>query len=366
MTVLTDPQDFKEIYKYNNTIITIKGWVYHLRIGGHLNLLFLYIGNACSSKNVQVVINIANHPEQTLKDIVYQSSVEVTGKVVPSPGKYQDYEIQATDIKLIGKCDINSYPFKKSRVGYDVDYQRSHQHLRIKTTDFAKTMYTRSTLFTSTVNFFQDRHFVWIQTPILTNQPGDLKVLTDKDNRSMGYLTHSSQFHLETFIQFGKVFSLGPCFHSEGTTLETWKLNVEMAFTSLDDFLQIIMEYFHYVTSKINSDDKPSFIKGVHHTLIKEEEEVTEPTLCVSESEHQVKLLLPKVGQVLIGGERLSQTTPTEGLPQWYLESTQQYGGGVPHTGFSLDLDKFSCFAMNTELLDSIAFPVLFNRNLKY
>lgn len=250
--------------------VKISAWVHQHRIGGNNRLLFLFIGTSQSSEQLQVV-----HQGLPDEPITYKSSVEVIGTFVKSPGKDQDYEIQADSVKLIGKCDPETYPFKKSRVGYTNEFLRKHPQLRCQTERFASTMRLRNKLFWKTQKFYQSEGFIWIHTPLITSSDCEgagetFRVIAENEpdffRDKQSYLTVSGQLHVEAFISHCKVYTLGPCFRAEKSSTsrhlsEFWMLEPEIAFADNKDAMDLCEKYIKYIVKKCCKRDEPEFAR---------------------------------------------------------------------------------------------------------
>ena len=270
------------------SFIMFKGWVKQIRFARAGKLLFLHLGDGTSIKTIQVVFEI---PENFDQEITFESSVEVHGQLITSPGRGQKVEIKANLIILIGYCPAD-YPFQKSRQEYTSEYLRQYPHLRPKTQKFSTVMRIRDTLSFVTQKFYRKNGFHWIHTPILTTSDCEgagetFKVSVEKEKEffkdKQAYLTVSGQLHLEPFAcSMGRVYTFGPSFRAEKSTTsrhlsEFWMLEPEMAFSTLDEILSISENYIKTVFRqclKHHNDDLLFLESKTGKSLIKKIEQV--------------------------------------------------------------------------------------------
>ncbi len=242
--------------------LVLKGWVKQLR--KTKKLMFLHLNDGLSHESIQVVYNI---PEGYTENITYESSVEVTGKIVSSPGAEQSVEIAATSVKLIGECNVDTYPFPKGKVAHSMEFLRTNPQLRPKTQIISSITRIKHRMVKASHDFYDKEGFTWIQTPIITRSDceggGEAFAVTAPNEpkffKDQAFLTVSGQLHVEPYAcALGKVYTFGPSFRAEKSKTtrhlsEFWMLEPEMAFTTLDQLLVLIESYFKYVTKEVLS-----------------------------------------------------------------------------------------------------------------
>ena len=156
--LLADPD------KYIGTEVDVKGWVRSRR--GNKNVAFIALNDGSSIKNVQIVVDFAKIPEDTLKDITTGASIHVQGQAVASQGKGQAIEVQAGEIEIYGKADVAEYPLQKK--GHSLEFLREIAHLRPRTNTFGAVMRIRHALAYAIHKFFNDKGFYYFHTPLIT------------------------------------------------------------------------------------------------------------------------------------------------------------------------------------------------------
>ncbi|XP_030090055.2 probable asparagine--tRNA ligase, mitochondrial isoform X2 [Serinus canaria] len=248
--------------------VRVQGWVRSVR--SQKEVLFLHINDGSSLESLQVVAD----PSLEKRDLTYGSAVEVQGKLVKSPHKMQNMELQAETIHVVGPCDIWSFPLKmKER--HPLEYVRQFPHLRCRNNTLGALLRIRSEATASIHSFFQDNGYVHIHTPIITSNDcegaGELfQIETSREAKESvekshffnvpAFLTVSGQLHLEVMAgAFTHVFTFGPTFRAENSQsrrhlAEFYMVEAELSFTeSLQDIMQVMEDLFKTVTSTVLS-----------------------------------------------------------------------------------------------------------------
>ncbi|NWS98690.1 SYNM protein, partial [Mionectes macconnelli] len=243
------------------------GWVRSVR--SQKEVLFLHINDGSSLEHLQVVAD----PSLENRDLTFGSAVEVQGKLVKSPHRKQNMELQAETIRVVGPCDIWSFPLKmKER--HPLEYVRQFPHLRCRSNTLGSLLRIRSEATAAIHSFFQDNGYIHIHTPIITSNDcegaGELfhigvswvRELAEKTHffNVPAFLTVSGQLHLEVMAgAFTHVFTFGPTFRAENSQsrrhlAEFYMVEAELSFTeSLQDIMQVMEDLFKTATSTVLS-----------------------------------------------------------------------------------------------------------------
>src|SRR4030095_3473169 len=242
--------------------ITVKGWV-RTRRDSKAGISFVHLSDGSSFHPVQVVAPtpLANYTDEVLR-LTAGCAVEATGTIVPSQGKGQSFEMQASTIKVIGWVDDpDTYPIQPKPQTLEVLGEVAH--LRPRTNVIGGATRVRHTLARATHRFFDDNGFFWVNTPIITasdaegagalfrvstldlaNLPrtpqgqGDFAI--DFFSRET-FLTVSGQLNVEAYcLALTKVYTFGPTFRAENSNTsrhlaEFWMIEPEIAFADLAD-----------------------------------------------------------------------------------------------------------------------------------
>lgn len=229
--------------------VTVMGWVRTRRDAKGFSFLELNDGSCLA--NLQIVMD-AGTPgfEQVLK-LTTGASAIVEGKLVPSPAPGQKWELRATRVELVGLADA-SYPLQKK--GHTPEFLRTIAHLRPRSNLFGAIFRVRSRLAFAVHQFFQQRDFVYVHTPIITASDcegaGEMFRVTslkgNPDEKPQAdffgrptYLTVSGQLEGETFAcALSNIYTFGPTFRAENSNTarhaaEFWMIEPEMAFCDL-------------------------------------------------------------------------------------------------------------------------------------
>ncbi|MDF2549799.1 MAG: asnS [Chlamydiales bacterium] len=246
--------------------VTLKGWVRTVR--NQKTFSFIEINDGSTLANFQAVADSAMpRYDETIDKLSTGASVAITGIIVDSPGKNQCLELRAESIEVIGLCDPEEYPLQKKR--HSLEFLRTISHLRPRTNCFGAVARVRSALAYATHRFFQERGFLYLQTPIITGSdcegagqmfrvttlPGD-KLDKESDQDFFGkptYLTVSGQLNGEAFASaLSDIYTFGPTFRAENSNTsrhlaEFWMIEPEMAFADLTDDMDCAEAYIKYV-----------------------------------------------------------------------------------------------------------------------
>jgi len=252
------------------TNIEVYGWVKTFR-GNR----FIAINDGSCITNLQCVIDYKNTDSSLLKKINTGAAVKIVGDLIVSQGSGQNLEIIVNEISIIGESDPDLYPIQPKK--HSLEFLREKAHLRIRTTTFNAIMRIRSILSFAVHEFFQEKKFYYINTPIITGSDAEgagemFKVTTlssDISKKNIDYkkdffgkethLTVSGQLEAESYAMgLGNVYTFGPTFRAENSNTtrhlaEFWMIEPEMAFYDLNDNMNLAEEFIKSVLSKILS-----------------------------------------------------------------------------------------------------------------
>lgn len=147
--------------------VVVKGWL-RTRRDSKAGISFLNIYDGSCFDGIQAVVasDLGNYQEDVLK-LTAGCSLEVSGKLVESQGGGQACEIQADTVTVVGWVDDpETYPVAKKR--HTFEYLRSVAHLRPRTNAFGAISRVRTTLANAVHNYFYQREFHWVNTPVIT------------------------------------------------------------------------------------------------------------------------------------------------------------------------------------------------------
>ncbi|OQB95446.1 MAG: Asparagine--tRNA ligase [Spirochaetes bacterium ADurb.Bin110] len=261
--------------------VTVRGWVRTKR--ETKQAVFIEVNDGSCLSNIQCVLDSSLQKNQSINESILRlstgASVEIMGELVPSPAKGQEVEVKCQQIKLIGEAPSDRYPLQKK--AHSLEFLREIAHLRIRTNTFAAVARVRNRMAFAIHQFFQERGFYYIHTPIITTSDAegagamfqvtslDLEALSksgtpiDYDKDFFGrkaFLTVSGQLNVETYCQaLSRVYTFGPTFRAENSNTtrhlaEFWMIEPEIAFAHLDDNIALATEFIQYLVSTALQD----------------------------------------------------------------------------------------------------------------
>jgi asparaginyl-tRNA synthetase len=283
--------------------ITLRGWVRSRR--DSKGITFVELNDGSRFKSMQLVVEAGAVPEETLKLVTTGSGIAANGVLVESPAKGQAVELKVSSIAIYGSADPATYPLQKK--GHTLEFLREISHLRVRSNTFGAAFRVRNALTHAIHTFFQERDFIYVQTPIITTsdcegagqmfgvttlnlqQPAptiDGKVDWQQDFFGKpAYLTVSGQLEGEIFaLAFSKVYTFGPTFRAENSNTprhlaEFWMIEPEMAFYELSDNMQLAEEFLKYIIRYVLEncrEDLEFFNQFIEKTVLATLEHVAE------------------------------------------------------------------------------------------
>jgi asparaginyl-tRNA synthetase len=271
---------------FMGSTVTVCGWVTTVRANR-----FITIHDGASLYTLQLVADLEN---KALQDVVGSlsrgCSVKAVGKVVESAGKGQVIDIEVQTMTLLGPADPKKYPLPKVKKGVQsmkMETIREIQHMRARTRVIRAAQRVRNEVCKATHDFFYDRGFQYIHTPLITaadcegagegftvttmlDDCGEPRKISDipatKDGRvdfSQDFfkrhanLTVSGQLHVETYCHgVGSVYTFGPTFRAEEShtsrhLAEFWMIEPEIAFCEFSDVQDLAEDYLKYCLHRL-------------------------------------------------------------------------------------------------------------------
>jgi asparaginyl-tRNA synthetase len=257
--------------------VLVKGWVRTRRDSKDLS--FIEVNDGSSLRNLQIIARNTLPNYSAVQRIITGASIAVQGALVASQGKGQSWEVVADSVEIIGASD-DTYPLQKK--GHTPEFLREIAHLRPRSNLFGSVFRVRSRLAFAVHQFFQERGFVYVHTPIITGSDcegaGELFRVTTMDPRDpprlpdgqlddtkdffarRTYLTVSGQLEAEAFAcALSKVYTFGPTFRAENSNTsrhanEFWMIEPEMAFCDLKCDMDLAEELVKYLVRDIRKN----------------------------------------------------------------------------------------------------------------
>ncbi|ACR68550.1 asparagine--tRNA ligase [Edwardsiella ictaluri] len=281
-----------------DTEVTVRGWV-RTRRDSKAGISFLAVYDGSCFNPLQAVVNnsLPNYESEVLR-LTTGCSLEVSGRVVASPGEGQSFELQATAIKVVGWVDDpDTYPMAAKR--HSIEYLREVAHLRPRTNLIGAVARVRHTLAQAIHRYFNENGYFWVSTPLITasdtegagemfrvstldmenlprNDAGKVDYSEDFFGRE-AFLTVSGQLNGETYAcALSKVYTFGPTFRAENSNTsrhlaEFWMVEPEVAFADLNDIAGVAEGMLKYVFNAVleeRADDMAFFAQRVDKDAI--------------------------------------------------------------------------------------------------
>lgn len=270
MGKLTIKDLYRNTEKYIDQNITLEGWVRTVRDSKTFG--FIELNDGSFFKNVQIVFTDKLSNFNDISKLSISSSIKVIGTLVKTENAKQPFEIQATEIEIESLSDI-SYPLQKKK--HSFEYLRTISHLRPRTNTFNAVFRVRSTLAYAIHKFFQERGFVYVNTPLITGSDAegagemfnvnsfDLTNIPKTEDGQVDFskdffgkpahLTVSGQLNGETFAEaFRNIYTFGPTFRAENSNTvkhaaEFWMVEPEICFADLKDDMDLAEDMIKYI-----------------------------------------------------------------------------------------------------------------------
>ena len=274
MELITVRELFKNTEKYVDKEIEIGGWVRNKRPSKQFGFIVLNDGTYFTP--VQVVYNDSIENFQEISKINVGAALIVKGTLVLTPNAKQPFEIQAASVTVEGPSS-GDYPLQPKK--HSMEFLRTITHLRPRANTFQAVFRVRSLAAMAIHQFFQERDFVYVHTPLITGSDcegaGEMFQVTTLDLKNIPLtedgkvdfsqdfygkptnLTVSGQLNGETFaMAFRNIYTFGPTFRAENSNTtrhaaEFWMIEPEMAFADLQDLMRVEEDMIKYIISYV-------------------------------------------------------------------------------------------------------------------
>lgn len=281
----------KEFYRETETFIekevTISAWVRTVR--DSKKLAFVEVNDGSFFKNIQIIADESLENFKEITKLAISAAITVEGKLVKTPNAKQPFEIQAS--KIVLEADSESdYPLQKKR--HTLEYLRTIAHLRPRSNTFAAVFRVRSLLSYAIHKFFQERNFVYVNTPIISGNDaegaGEIFRVSTLDpsspprdgegnvNFSKDFfgketnLAVTGQLEAEAFaLSYKNVYNFGPTFRAENSNTpkhaaEFWMMEPEIAFADLGDDMDLAEDMMKYIIKYVldNAPEEMEFFNS--------------------------------------------------------------------------------------------------------
>ena len=287
MDLITIKELYKNREQYFDKEITIGGWVRSNRDSKTFG--FIVVNDGSYFETLQIVYSDSMDNFAEITKLNVGAAIIVKGTLVATPQAKQPFEIQAKEVVVEG-ASTPDYPLQKKR--HSIEYLRTIAHLRPRTNTFQAVFRVRSLAAYAIHKFFQDRGFVYVNTPLITgsdcegagemfrvttldmenlpkNEDGTVDYTKDFFNKETS-LTVSGQLNGETYAQaFRSIYTFGPTFRAENSNTqrhaaEFWMIEPEIAFADLEDNMNLAESMLKYVINYVleNAPEEMNFFNS--------------------------------------------------------------------------------------------------------
>ena len=270
MKLISIRELFKKKENYLEKEIEVCGWIKSIRDSKTFG--FIVVNDGTYFESLQVVYHDTMENFAEISKLNVGAAIIVKGTLVATPDAKQDFEIQAIEVTVEGPSS-GEYPLQKKR--HSFEYLRTISHLRPRTNTFQAVFRVRSLIAYAIHQYFQERDFVYVHTPLITGSDcegaGEMFQVTTMDLNNIPKtedgkidfmqdffgkptnLTVSGQLNGETFaMAFRNIYTFGPTFRAENSNTtrhaaEFWMIEPEIAFADLEDDMMLAEGMLKYV-----------------------------------------------------------------------------------------------------------------------
>lgn len=311
--------DVKDLYAkladYMDKEVTLQGWIRNHRKQKEFG--FIDFNDGTYFKSVQVVYDNKLESFDDIQKLRIGSAIEVVGKVISSPAKGQEFEIQVVNVSLLGDCP-EDYPIQPKR--HTREFLREQAYLRPRTNLFSAVFRVRSVAAYAIHKYFQENKYVYFHAPLITASDcegaGEMFQVTTLDlervarEGKLDYskdffekpaaLTVSGQLQAETFaLAYKRTYTFGPTFRAENSNTKThanefWMIEPEIAFCDLEGDMDVMEEMLKYVVKYVldNCSEEMAFFDSfVEKGLIEKLNKLINSNFVRIDHEEVIKIL---------------------------------------------------------------------------
>lgn len=251
--------------------VTLMGWVRTKR--SNKNVSFIALNDGSTIHNYQIVADPATISEELLKKVTTGACLKISGAVVASQGSGQSSELQAEQIEILGEADVDKYPIQPKK--HSLEFLRENAHLRMRTNTFGAVFRVRHALAFAVHQYFNDKGFFYIHTPIITASDaegaGETFQVTALDLANLPLTADGAVDYKEDFFEretnltvsgqlegelaamaLAEIYTFGPTFRAENSNTtrhlaEFWMIEPEMAFYDAKDNQDLAEDFLKYI-----------------------------------------------------------------------------------------------------------------------
>ena len=250
-----------ELSPHAGKTVVVKGWVTHLRSSGKVAFVVMRDGSGIL-QCVLVKGSISAEAWEQFSQLTQETTIEVTGEVRPDKRAPGGFELGVSDLVIRGSSPID-YPIQPKEHG--IDFLLDHRHLWLRSERQRAIARVRHEVEQAIRDFFYDRGFLLVDTPILTAAIGERSGLfsTEYFDEGTAYLAQTGQLYGEAAAAaFGKIYCFGPTFRAEKSKTrrhltEFWMVEPEVAFNDSEDNMRLQEDFVSYIVQRCLERRRP-------------------------------------------------------------------------------------------------------------
>ncbi len=241
--------------------VRVRGWVTHMRSSGKVAFIVMRDGSG-SLQCVLVKVSLAPETWERFSELTKETTIEVTGEVRPDARAPGGYELAVKDLVITGRSPTD-YPIQPKEHG--IDFLLDNRHLWLRSERQRAIASVRHEVEQGIRDFFCDRDFLLVDTPILTAAIGERSGLfaTEYFDEGNAYLAQTGQLYGEAAAAaFGRIYCFGPTFRAEKSKTrrhltEFWMCEPEVAFNDSEDNMRLQEEFVSYLVARCLEERRP-------------------------------------------------------------------------------------------------------------
>jgi asparaginyl-tRNA synthetase len=298
--------EIRQVAEYAGQEVTLQGWLYNLRESGKLLFPLFRDGTGIIQG---VVVKSAVPPEvfDSVRGLTQESSLRVTGKVRADKRAPGGFELDVMDVEVLQRVPAEA-PYPITPKDHGIEFLMDHRHLWLRSTRQRAILGVRHEIIKAVRDFFDDRGFTLVDTPIFTPAAceGTTTLFEVNYFDEKAYLTQSGQLYNEAAaMAVGKTYCFGPTFRAEKSKTrrhltEFWMVEPEVAFAHLDDAMTLGEELVTFIVGRVLEKRRPEL--QTLERKIENLEKIKTPFPRLSYDE-AVKILQGKGSEIQWGGD---------------------------------------------------------------
>ena len=252
---MTASARINELSAHAGTVVTVRGWVTHLRSSGKIAFIMMRDGTGIMQS---VLVKNAVAPEvwERFAELTQEACIAVTGEVKADARQPGGFELGINDLQVIGASPLD-YPIQPKEHG--IDFLLDNRHFWLRTPRQVAIFRIRNEIEQGIHDFYYERGFLRVDTPILTAAIGERSGLfaTEYFEEGNAYLAQTGQLYGEAAAAaFGKIYTFGPTFRAEKSKTrrhltEFWMIEPEVAFNDTHDNMRLQEDFVAYLVQRV-------------------------------------------------------------------------------------------------------------------